>query len=260
MAHLDGKSVTTDDVLPLALTGYGHFTTMRADADHRIRGLSLHMERLVRDCGTVWGADLDTVRVRQFVRQALEGQRGPCVVRVTIYDPAVDIGHPVDADQPQVLVTVRPAGAMPAPPLRAMSVPYERDLPQVKHCGLFGALHVRRAAQFSGFDDALFVGPDGNVSEGPTWNVGFVDGDGAVVWPQAPVLPGVTMRLLQQQVEHRITPVTLDRARGMRAAFATNTSIGVRALTVIDEVSLTVEDPVLSTLREAYLSIPGEEV
>lgn len=259
MAHLDGKPVTTDDVLPLALTGYGHFTTMRADADHRIRGLSLHLDRLVRDCGTVWGAALDTGRVRQFVRQALAGQRGPCVVRVTVYDPAVAVGHPAAADQPQVLVTVRPAGAMPPPPLRARSVPYERDLPQVKHCGLFGALHVRRAAQLAGFDDALFVGPDGHVSEGATWNVGFIDDAGTVVWPQAPVLPGITMKLLQQQVEHRITPLTLARAKGMRAAFATNTSIGVRALTAIDDAPLAVDDPVLSTLREAYLSIPGEE-
>ncbi|MEU5010991.1 aminotransferase class IV family protein [Streptomyces sp. NPDC021749] len=260
MAHLDGKPVLTDDVLPLALTGYGHFTTMRVDADHRIRGVSLHMDRLVADCRTVWGADLDTGRVRRFVRQALAGHRGPCVVRATIYDPAVDVAHPADADQPRVLVTVRPAGAMPPPPLRARSVPYERDLPQVKHCGLFGALHVRRAAQVAGFDDALLVGPDGHVSEGPTWNVGFIADDGTVVWPQAPVLPGVTMRLLQQRVEHRITPVTLDRAKGMRAAFATNTSIGVRALAAIDDASLAVEDPVLSTLREAYLSVPGEEL
>ncbi|MEE4419069.1 MULTISPECIES: aminotransferase class IV family protein [Streptomyces] len=259
MAHLDGKPVTTDDVLPLALTSYGHFTTMRADADHRIRGLSLHMDRLVRDCRTVWGAGLDTGRVRQFVRQALEGQRGPCMIRVTVYDPAVEVGHPADADQPQALVTVRPAGAMPPPPLRAMSVPYERDLPQVKHCGLFGALHIRRAAQFAGFDDALFIGPDGYVSEGATWNVGFIDDDGTVVWPQAPVLPGITMRLLQQQVAHRIAPVTLAQAKGMRAAFATNTGIGVRALTAVDDAPLAVEDPVLSTLREAYLSIPGEE-
>lgn len=39
----------------------------------------------------------------------------------------------------------------------------------------------------------LFVGRDGCVSEGSTWNVGFVDQDGTVVWPRADVLPGVTM-------------------------------------------------------------------
>src|SRR6478609_1794330 len=157
MATLDGQPVNPDDLLALALTNYGHFTSMRVDADHRIRGLSLHLERLVRDCKTVWGAALDTARVRDHVRQALDGHDGPCVVRVTVFDPAVDIGHPATADQPRVLVTTRPAGAMPPPPLRAHSVRYERDLPGVKHIGLFGTLHARRAAQLGGYDDALFV-------------------------------------------------------------------------------------------------------
>lgn len=91
MATLDGQPVSPADLLPLALTNLGHFTSMSVDADQRIRGLSLHLERLVRDCKTVWGADLDTRRVRDHVRQALGGHDRPCVVRVTIYDPAVDL-------------------------------------------------------------------------------------------------------------------------------------------------------------------------
>ncbi|MGW0711249.1 aminotransferase class IV family protein [Streptomyces sp. NPDC002643] len=261
MATLDGKPVSADDLLPLALTNFGHFTSMRVDGDGSIRGLTLHMERLVRDCKTVWGADLDTALVRDYVRRGLEGQSGPCVVRVTIYDPKVEMGHPADADEPHIMVSVRSAGALPPEPLRAMSVPYERDLPEVKHVGLFGALRARGAAQRAGFGDALFVGRDGRVSEGGTWNVAFIDGNGTVVWPQAPVLPGVTMALLQKHasgVEHRTAPVTLDQAKRMAAVFATNTSIGVRALSAIDDKALPTEHPVLTALRETYLSIPGE--
>jgi branched-subunit amino acid aminotransferase/4-amino-4-deoxychorismate lyase len=257
MATLDGQPANPDDLLTLALTNYGHFTSMRVEADRRIRGLSLHLERLVRDCKTVWGTALDTGRVRDHVRQALDGHNGPCIVRVTVFDPAVDIGHPAAADQPRVLVTTRPAGAMPPPPLRAQSVRYERDLPDVKHIGLFGTLHARRTAQLGGFDDTLFIGADGHVSEGGTWNVGFISDDG-VVWPKAAVLPGVTMALLQQHADHRIAPVTLDQAKGMQAAFATNTSIGVRALSCIDDTPMAIEHPLLSTLRETYLSIPAE--
>ncbi|WP_319684904.1 aminotransferase class IV [Streptomyces ipomoeae] len=142
MATLDGKPVSADDLLRLALTNFGHFTSMRVDGDGSIRGLSLHMERLIRDCKIVWGADLDTTLVREYVRRALEGQSSPCVVRVTIYDPKVEMGHPADADEPHIMVSVRGAGALPPEPLRAMSVPYERDLPEVKHVGLFGALHA----------------------------------------------------------------------------------------------------------------------
>ena len=46
MATLNGKPVTSDALLTLALTNYAHFTSMRVD-DQRVRGLALHMDRLV---------------------------------------------------------------------------------------------------------------------------------------------------------------------------------------------------------------------
>lgn len=260
MVTLNGKPVCADDLIPLALTGLGHFTSMRVNADGSIRGLALHLERLVRDSRIVWGADLDTGRVRRFVRQALDGQDGPCTVRVTVYDPAVEMGRPADANDPHILVSVRGAGALPPAPLTVMSMPFERDLPEVKHVGLFGSLHARRTAQLAGFGDVLFVGPDGTVSEGGTWNVGFIDQDGTVVWPQAPVLPGVTMALLQQHAEHRVAPVPLQEAKVMAAAFATNTSIGVRPLAAIDDAQLPTSHPVMDRLQQTYLSIPGESL
>ncbi|RST15223.1 aminotransferase [Streptomyces sp. WAC05374] len=263
MATFEGRPVTADDVLPLALTNLGHFTSMRVDADRTIRGLTLHMERLARDCRAVWGAELDTARVRDLVRAALEGHVTPCVVRVTVHDPGAEVGRRPGGERPGVLVTVRGAGGLPASPLRVRSVMYERDLPHVKHVGLFGALHARRTAQLAGGDDALFTGRDGLVSEGATWNAGFVDHDGTVVWPRAPVLPGVTMALLQRHAPgaaHRTVPLTLDRAKGMAAAFATNTAIGVRPLGAIDGTDFPAGHPVLSALRETYLSIPGETV
>ncbi|WP_430478739.1 aminotransferase class IV [Streptomyces sp. P11-1] len=265
MVTLDGEPATADDLLPLALTNLGHFTTFRVDADGTVRGLSRHLDRLVRDCAAVFGAPLDTDRVRDFVRRALAERELPCVVRVTVHDPAVDLARPADADTPRVLVSVRRAGpllAVPAPPLRARSVTYERDLPQVKHTGLFGALHARRAAQLAGYDDALFVGRDGHVTEGATWNVGFIDRDGTVLWPRSGVLPGVTTALLREHptppAEHHDADLTLEDARLMAAAFATNAGIGVRPLAAIDGTEFAAEHPLLDRLREAYLSIPGE--
>ncbi|MFC9429810.1 aminotransferase class IV [Streptomyces sp. NPDC056987] len=260
MVELNEQAVSVEDLLPLALTSYGHFTSMRVGTDRRIRGLSLHMERLVRDSRIVFGVAVDTGRVRDLVGKALDGRDGPCVVRVTHFDPAVNMAHPEEATGPQIMVTVRPAGGLTPPPLTALSVRYERDLPEVKHCGLFGALHARRTARLKGFDDALFLGPDNHVTEGGTWNVGFIDEDGTILWPEGPVLPGVTAALLQERTEFKVAPVTLDEAKTMPVAFATNTSIGVRALSAIDDRPMAVEHPVLSALRETYLSIPGEEL
>ncbi|MBP5938731.1 hypothetical protein [Streptomyces acidiscabies] len=105
MPNLNEHPTTAEDLLPLALTSYGHFTSMRVDADRRIRGLSLHMERLVRDSRIVFDAPVDTGHVRELVSKALDGRDRPCVVRVTHFDPAVDMGHPKEAVQPQISAT-----------------------------------------------------------------------------------------------------------------------------------------------------------
>ncbi|MFE0422756.1 aminotransferase class IV [Streptomyces sp. NPDC058953] len=262
MATLDDRPVTPDELAPLAMTSYGHFTTMRVEPGGRVKGLSLHLERLVRDSAVVFGVGVDTDGVRERVRRAVEGRDAPCVVRLTHYDPGISLVRPVDAVRPRLLVTVRGAGAAEPAAVRVGTVAYERELPEVKHCGLFGALHARREAQLAGYDDALFTGRDGLVSEGPTWNAGFVEGDGngggTVVWAAAPVLDGVTMALLRRGVAHRVGPVTPDDARGMRAAFLTNAAVGVRAVAAIDGTEMDTGHPVLGQLREAYGAVPEE--
>ncbi|MFD3539359.1 aminotransferase class IV [Streptomyces sp. NPDC058662] len=261
--ELDGAAADPEALRALALVNYGHFTTMRVE-DGRVRGLAAHLERLRRDCRAVFDAELDLDGVRRHLGRAVAGSAAgggaPLIVRVTVFDPALDLGRPSAPAAPRVLVTTRPAGPLAPPPMRVVSVPYERDAPAVKHTGLFGALHARRTAQRGGFDDALFLGRDELVSEGPTWNVGFVDADGTVVWPAAEVLPGVTMELLRRHHPHVVTPVTREAAHGMRAAFATNAGIGVRAVTAIDTAPFPPDDPVLAALRETYRSLPADPV
>ncbi|MBX6767440.1 MAG: aminotransferase class IV family protein, partial [Actinomadura rubrobrunea] len=240
MAELNGVPVTSDELKALALVNYGHFTSMRVD-DQRIRGLSHHLERLVRDCRILFGVELDREQVRRFIRQAIAGRKGSFVVRVTIFDPHLDLGRPGGATSPHVLVTTRSAGDLPMPPLRVQARSYMRDMPEVKHVGLFGALWHRRNAQLQGFDDAVFVDGEGYISEGATWNIGFFDGS-HVIWPNAEVLPGVTMRLLQQVHEKTsLAPVNLDDLGDIEAVFATNTTIGVRAISAINDTHFPAE-------------------
>ncbi|ABD12439.1 branched-chain amino acid aminotransferase/4-amino-4-deoxychorismate lyase [Frankia casuarinae] len=258
MAELDGHPVTPEALAALALTNLGHFTSMRVD-DGRVRGLPLHLSRLVRDCRIVFAADLDPEHVLKLVRHAVGGRTGSLVVRVTVFDPALELGHPGATAAPHILVTTRPVAPTVLPALRVKACVYLRDLPMVKHVGLFGSLYHRRGAQLDGYDDALFTDPTGVVSEGATWNVGFFDGDN-VIWPKADVLPGVTMGLLQQVGTHVTAPVTLDMLGSMQAAFATNTSIGVRPIHMIDGVNLLDDHPILRELHATYIAIPGDSL
>jgi branched-subunit amino acid aminotransferase/4-amino-4-deoxychorismate lyase len=260
MAELNGVPVPPEALQNLALTNYGHFTSMRVD-DQKVRGLSLHLDRLVRDARIVFGADLDKEEIQAYVRHAVGDRSGSFVTRVTVFDPNLDMGHPGEAGHPQILVTARSAGSMPAPPLTVKTYPFSRDTPQVKHLGLFSQLKLRREAQLVGFGDAAFTEPDGRISEGGTWNIAFIDDQDNVVWPKADVLPGVTMHLLREAYERTVSaPVTLDELPRMRAAFATNTSIGVRTITAVDDVPFDAEHPVLQTLRQLYADIPGEQL
>lgn len=261
MAELNGNPVTLDELQSLALTNYGHFTSMRME-DGTIRGLSLHLDRLVRDCRLVFGVELDREQTQSYIRKAAEGVTGAAGLRVTIFDPAIDMGRPSDAKNPHVLVNLRPAGAMPPPPLKAKTFTFSRDSAAVKHIGLHSQLRIRRDAQLAGFDDAVFVEPDGRISEGGTWNLGFVDQGGTVIWPDAPVLPGTTMLLLRSldAPKQVMGPVRLADVPHMAAAFATNTSIGVRAVSALDEVQFPQTHPVLDALRNGYAGIPGERL
>lgn len=257
MAELDGRPVTPDELQNLALTNYGSFTSLRVD-EGRVRGLSLHLERLVRDSHVLFGVGLDPERIRALIRRVAPTS-GSTTIRVTVFDPATDLGHPDRADNPQVLVTQRPAGALPLPPLSVQSTVYRRDLPEVKSVGLFGTLHHRRTAQLKGYDDALFVDDQSAISEGGTWNIGFFDGD-QVIWPDAEALPGVTMLLLQDIHEHRIGRVALADLDAMQTAFATNAAIGIRAIARIDGTRFAVDHQVLDVLRKEYTAVPGEPI
>ncbi|AFR10270.1 aminotransferase class IV family protein [Nocardiopsis alba] len=258
--ELNGRPVSTGELSGLALQGYGHFTTMLV-TDLRVRGLRLHTERLARDCATLFGTELDIPRVRELARRAARAHPSPSVVRVTVYDPSLDLAHPAARPLPQILISTRPAPTPSSEPIRLGTRPYARDAPTIKSTGLFGEIRQRRAAQSDGFDDALFMGVDGRISEGPTWNIGFLD-DSGLVWPQAPCLPGVTMRLVEQAAETlgipvSTRPLTAVTATRMSGAFITNAASGVRPVTAIDGVQLP-RAGYLDALVKAYEEVRGE--
>jgi branched-subunit amino acid aminotransferase/4-amino-4-deoxychorismate lyase len=263
-AELDGTPVSADQALALGLGNYGHFTTMLVE-HRRVKGLDLHLDRLVHDCAAVFGTTPDPDRIRGLVRSATAGVAGAVVVRVTMFDPELNVAHPGRTAQPRVLVTFRAAPDAPLPPIRVRSVPYEREFAAVKHTGLFGTLGHKRQAQLAGHDDALFTDTAGRVSEGTTWNVCFADGGDGVLWPDAEHLPGVTKRLVQRGLAELglasgEAPVGMVRARTAHAAFATNAVVGVRPVSAIDDVEIPGDPDLLALVRKAYEAIPETEL
>jgi branched-subunit amino acid aminotransferase/4-amino-4-deoxychorismate lyase len=258
--QLNGVAPTMDQVKALALTNYGHFTSMLAE-DGRVRGLSLHMQRLSRDCRLLFDVELDIDQVKHYVRQALADQAPSTVARVTIYDPTLELGTIGAEANPHVMVTTRTAGTTAPGPLRLQAAAYRREMAAVKHIGLFGVLRCRRSAQREGFDDVLLLNQDGTISEIATSNIGFVR-DGDIVWPRSEWLSGITMTLLNQALDEPIhtEPLTLRDLPTMEFAFATNAATGIRPVASVDGQSWPVDHPALKQLRDLYADIPAEQI
>ena len=113
-----------------------------------------------------------------------------------------------------------------------------------------------------GFDDALLTGDDGVVSETSMTNVGFFVGEG-VLWPDAPMLHGITMQLLEAALPtagltSRRVPVHLSDVAAFDGTFLTNAR-GVAAVSRIDAHPMPVP-AAMATLADAFASLPWEPI
>lgn len=261
--ELNGAAARVEDLRALVQTNYGHFSAMRVE-DGGVRGLDLHLARLDAATRELFGSALPHERVRGYLRHALTGARAASV-RVNVFARTLDREHLDRAVEPDVLVLVTPPRPAPIAPLRVKSCVYVRDTAAVKHVGTFPLFHHRRMAQRDGFDDALFADAAGRISEGSIWNVGFVAADGAVVWPDAPQLDGVSMQLLKaglarSGVSSIVRTVRLADLPDYRAAFFTNASVPARPIATVDAHRFEVDGAQVDVLRRCYESNPPQPI
>ncbi len=255
--ELNSRPVTATDLIP-ALSGYGHFTAMQVRAD-RVRGLGFHLARLDVATRELFDVELPGDRVMAHLRHALSGPEPvDASVRINVFSPADN-----SADGVSVLVTVRPPADMPAGPLSVASVPYQRPFPHLKHVGGFAQGHHIKLVERRGFDEALLVGPDGRIAEGAITNIGFVAA-GSVLWPDAPMLLGTGMQVLQRElataaVPQQRRPITLADLGSFDGAFVVN-SRGVAAVSRIDDVDLPLSAPLLGRVLDLYGQAPWDVI
>ncbi|MDP9797297.1 branched-subunit amino acid aminotransferase/4-amino-4-deoxychorismate lyase [Catenuloplanes nepalensis] len=262
VAEIDGAEATAEQLRSLALAGYGHFTSLQVRGG-AVHGLAHHLERLDRQSHALFGRGLDGARVRGLVRHALAGTPDASV-RVTVFSGEGRRPGPVAPGELHVLVTADPPLPAQTSPLRVCTVAYERDLPEVKHVATFGLTWHWRRAQALGFDDALFVDRNGMISEGTVWNAGFSDG-ARVIWPDAGMLRGVSMRLLKDGLDRlgvpwEVRPVPAAEVSRFPFAFSSNSISPVRPIAAIDEAAFAPDDAAITLLRSAYASVPPESL
>jgi branched-subunit amino acid aminotransferase/4-amino-4-deoxychorismate lyase len=134
-----------------------------------------------------------------------------------------------------------------------------RDLPHLKHVATMGLIRHRKLAKADGFDDALFTGPDGRISEGTIWNLALWDGE-TVVWPRAPQLAGITMQLLRPRLPSVSRPVRGADLAGFRGAVATYSSWPGQPIASIDEVTFPDTGELARLMLAAWETVPAEVI
>lgn len=247
--EIDGERVNAE-VLWSTASAYGHFTAMQVRGG-RTRGLALHFERLEAASRELFGTGLDAERVRGLIRHALRDVEDASV-RVYVFE---------SEPEPATMVTVKEPGGI-STPQRLQSVRYQRPDAHIKHLATSQGFYSRLAHR-NGFDDALLTAPDGIVSETAIANIGFFDAPG-VVWPDAPLLPGITMQLLERTlpqlgIPSRRASVCLQNLTSFEGAFITNAR-GVAAVSEIDRATLPVPSERMQTVADAYASVPWERI
>jgi branched-subunit amino acid aminotransferase/4-amino-4-deoxychorismate lyase len=267
--EVNGAAADNEDLKVLARANYSHFSSMQV-RDRAVRGLDLHLKRLDDSTRELFGTGLDAGRVRSCMRHALHASPDAVTVRVTVFSRHQDAVLRGEDVEPDVAVATSAPITARTSPVRLRTVEYERDLPHVKHAGTFGLSLRRRQAVLAGYDDMLFTDRNGRISEASISNICFFDGE-RVIWPEAAVLPGITMQLLQRGLAAKGIPAE-QREIHLRdlgswasgtpalAAILSNSISSAVPVARVDETALTVDPDVTDLLVNCYETNPWQTV
>nr|WP_303706055.1 aminotransferase class IV [Brevundimonas naejangsanensis] len=233
---IDGRPAGLEDLGHQALINYGALTSFVVEQGG-VRGLDLHLDRLNRSALELFGEAVAEERLRDQMRAALGG-RTEAWLRVSLFSRDLSLRQPDWIGAPQVMISVSPPPSPLADGVRLQSQTYAREAPHLKHVAAMGLLGARRMARLAGYDDALFTDVEGRICEGSLWNIGFIQGD-TVVWPDAPMLDGVTQTMIREALDRAGSPQRTEKVRlsdlpRFDGAFACNSATPAARIAAID--------------------------
>jgi branched-subunit amino acid aminotransferase/4-amino-4-deoxychorismate lyase len=247
---LNGAPLPTVDPVLLRATSFGHFTSMQVRGG-QVDGLDLHFDRLDRSTREVFGQPLPADRVRADLRAALDhAGSGDLSLRVNVF-ATTDVS---------LLIRIGPPVQPGADPVRLLAFEHERSVPHLKHTGTFDLTYYARKAKQSGYDDALFHTTSGEVSEASIWNICFARGT-QLVFPSAPVLPGIRQQILQRGLHtYSTAPVLLTDLPTYDAAYLTNSIDPALPVASINTTTYEPHPESAELIAKAYATQPPQTI
>jgi branched-chain amino acid aminotransferase len=169
----------------------------------------------------------------------------------------------ISLGQPSLVMTqhsMPPPGKECVPPVRLISYPHQRQLPDVKTIDYLMAIHLQPHIRERGAFDVLYHN-NGIITECPRCNFFLVTADDVLVTPVRNMLKGITrMKVLEiaaarLAVEER--DVLLSEIPTAKEAFITSTSRHIIPVSHIDDIPIGTEgvNPIARRLNEQLYSM-----
>lgn len=259
-AHINGQPATLSELIPLAFAGFAHFTAMQV-RDREIKGLDLHLARLQKASKEFFGKMLPEEQLVSYIKTAIDKGPKDQSLTVTLFSRHGEFTAASMDTEPDVLVRSSAPTNGPKGPLRLSKVDHERPLASIKHVGEAGKTYYLHQALRQGFDDAAFVDRHGRLSEATIWNLAFWDGE-TVIWPQATILQGTMMGIVQRQlnrlgIAQRHEEITIEHLQELSGAAVMNSWTPGIAVTAIATTAFAEITPFISLLHKAYQAEPN---
>lgn len=262
-ARINGQPATLSDLVPLAFAGFAHFTAMQV-RNRKIKGADLHLLRLRKASVDFFGRALSDEQLKSYIRTAIDEGPEDQSLTVTVFSRNGEFTAESMDTEPAVLIRAGAPSDGPKGPLKLSAVDHERSLAAIKHVGEAGKTYYLHQAIRQGFDDAAFVDSHGRLSEATIWNLVFWDGK-TVIWPDAAMLQGTMMSIVQRQLEQlgvpqRYEAITLESLGELSGAAVMNSWTPGIPVTAIGENAIEKAKPFMSLLYEAYYAEPASSL
>lgn len=254
------------EIAELALHGMSVFTTITVK-NKTVLGLSLHLKRLQNDSHWLLGKSCDVSALPSLILSYLDqNQLKETVLRITIFPKSFSLTDPQKQQPLKILITHRDVPKQKTySPLCLQTVESVRPFAQHKTGNLSVGMYSRMQAKKNGFDDALLI-HQGNILEGPTWNILFQKGNSFFTPPSTSslLLPGITLQILKKNLpesflwkEEHISHTTLDQ---FDHAFVTSSVVGAVPVSRIITANHTFlfETNPQSIISECFKNAEGE--
>jgi D-alanine transaminase/branched-chain amino acid aminotransferase len=222
--------------------GYGIFDFFKTVGGKPIF-LDDHLDRFFQSASRM---RLDPGKTRDELKGILAGLRG--LNRLTDSGIRITLTGGISTDsitpgRPNLVITQFP---MPAPgqacppPIRLISYPHQRQLPDIKTIDYLMAIHLQAHIRDRLAADVLYR-RDGIITECPRCNFFLVTADGALATPARNILKGVTRKHIltlaaDAGILVEVRDVHLDELAAAREAFITSTSRHIVPVSHVDDI------------------------